>query len=274
MSDADQKYKSLQLQYQGYLNTPILWHNSELYDIRQLQLSKQASHSFAGVMPKGLRLGKRVEHFVFHELSQYKEFDILAENIQIQDGKITAGEMDCLLLKNGKPIHLEIVFKYYLYAPSVGDTSLEHWIGPNRRDSLVEKLEKLKDKQFPLLYKDTTLPYLQKFHLNPDNITQQVSFKAQLFVPYEDYGKQFELVNNDCIYGFYIYRKDLEQFSKSKFYIPIKEDWLQEPQIQIDWMSYTVFKEKLDTFLETKNAPLCWLKQPNGTLLKFFVVWW
>jgi len=56
------------------------------------------------------------------------------------------------LWENNKPIHLEIIYKFYLYDPSIGLTQLDHWIGPNRRDSLVKKLTKLKQKQLPLLY--------------------------------------------------------------------------------------------------------------------------
>ena len=45
-------------------------------------------------------------------------------------------------------IHLEIVYKFYLYDNTIGTSEIDHWIGPNRNDSLREKLEKLKSKRF------------------------------------------------------------------------------------------------------------------------------
>ena len=89
--------------------------------------------------------------FISHS-SKDKEIKILAENVQIQNEKTTVGEIDCILTTAKKPVHLEIIYKFYLYDKSVGTNELEHWIGPNRRDSLVSKLNKLKDKQLPLLY--------------------------------------------------------------------------------------------------------------------------
>jgi len=61
------------------------------------------------------------------------------------------GELDCLILRDKKPIHLEVIYKFYLYDASVGDTEIAHFIGPNRKDSLIEKLTKLQEKQLPIL---------------------------------------------------------------------------------------------------------------------------
>ncbi len=102
-------------------------------------------------------------------------------------------------LKDKKPIHLEIIYKFYLYDSSVGESEIEHWIGPNRRDSLLQKLNKLKDKQLPLLYSKECLTYLETLKLTASEIDQQLYFKAQLFVPLKEYGNKFSLINNECI---------------------------------------------------------------------------
>jgi hypothetical protein len=47
---------------------------------------------------------------------------------------------------------MELAYKFYLFDPSISSEPINNWIGPNRNDSLQEKLEKLKTKQFPLLY--------------------------------------------------------------------------------------------------------------------------
>ncbi|WGH77056.1 DUF1853 family protein [Tenacibaculum tangerinum] len=269
-----QKQKEIQLQYEGFLKTPFLWYGKGVFNLEQFPALTTQSASYNQEITQKLRLGKLVERFVSFELNQESSISILAENIQIQQGKITVGELDCLLLHNETPIHLEIIYKFYLYDATVGATEIAHWIGPNRRDSLIHKITKLQEKQLPLLYSNHTKTYLEEVGLDVSNIVQQVYFKAQLFVPLKSYGKSVKQVNNECIYGFYIYPKELAQFSDSKFYIPNKHGWLINPHTNVDWLNFEQYTTKLQQFLEEENAPLCWLKKPNGELYKFFVVWW
>lgn len=266
--------KQLQHQYEGFIATKFLWRNSVFNKIQIFENQNIKHVSFKQGVKGKIRLGKLVEQFVFHELRQDNSIKILAENIQIQDGKITVGELDCLLLKNETPIHLEIVYKFYLYDASVGATEIAHWIGPNRCDSWIQKLQKLHEKQLPLLYHPKTKPLLDSLDLKTVDIIQRVYFKAQLFVPLHDFDKEFSIVNNDCITGFYIDKKELKQFSNCKFYIPTKKDWLCETNPYKNWVNLDKFKVLLEEYLSQKNAPLCWLKKPNGELCKFFVVWW
>ncbi len=269
-----QKQKELQLQYEGFSKTPFLWHGKGVFDLKQFSGSTKHTAPFTYEITQKLRLGKLVERFVSFELSQDDSISILAENIQIQHKKTTVGELDTLLLKNDDPIHLEIVYKFYLYDAIVGNSEVEHWIGPNRRDSLIQKLSKLKKKQLPLLYTIPTKKYLDKLKLTTNEIKQQVYFKAQLFVPLKDFGNDFKHINNECVYGFYVYPKELLQFSNCKFHLPNKHNWLVNTHTNVNWLNFEDFQNKLQPFLNEENAPLCWLKKPNGTLFKFFVVWW
>ena len=127
----------------------------------QFRVEKKDTVYF-GELPENLMLGKRVERFFSYQLKSQKRFTILKENIQIYNDKITIGELDCLLLENHKPKHVEVVYKFYLYDHSVGKTELEHLIGPNRKDTLTQKIEKLKLKQLPLLHKIETHEILTK----------------------------------------------------------------------------------------------------------------
>lgn len=266
--------KELQRQFYGFLTTPFLWINNSVLKIKQIDFQSNYTSLFNLKIENKLRLGKLVERFVSEELIQDSSIKILAENIQIQDDKTTIGELDCLLLKNEKPIHLEIVYKFYLYDASVGNTEIERWIGPNKRDSFIQKLTKLKDKQLPLLYHQKTKPYLDDLELSAEKIEQRVYFKAQLFVPLANFGSNFSLINNDCIIGFYIYKNELQQFKNCKFYIPTKHNWLVEPYVHLAWLNFEDFNSKLNVFLSEENSPLCWMKKSNGELFKFFVVWW
>ncbi|WP_295983015.1 DUF1853 family protein, partial [uncultured Algibacter sp.] len=125
----------IQKRYEGFLKTPFLRINDAVYNLDQFKITSKFN-KIKIALEKNLRLGKYVEQLVSFELAQQNNISVLAENIQIQDGKITLGELDCLLLKNNKPIHLEVIYKFYLYDATVGESEIDHFIGPNRKDSL------------------------------------------------------------------------------------------------------------------------------------------
>jgi len=263
----------LQKRYEGFLKTPFLWINDAVYNLDQFKITSKFD-KIEVVLDEKLRLGKYVERLVTFELGQQNNISVLAENIQIQDGKITLGELDCLLLRNNKPIHLEIIYKFYLYDAFVGESEIDHFIGPNRKDSLKEKLTKLKEKQLPLLYSNTCKPYLDELDLIVENITQQVYFKAQLFLPFSNKHIELKTLNTNCVAGFYINQNELNQFKDCKFYIPNKKDWLILPHTNVSWLNFNVFKTATQDYFEQKFSALCWIKFNNGELKKLFLVWW
>lgn len=265
---------SIQAQYQGYLQTPYLWKGSGPLGLEQIELSELETSKFDQRISANLRLGKLVERFVAQELEQHENIELLAENIQILEGKKTLGELDCLLLMDGKPIHLEVVYKFYLYEATAGSSALEYWIGPNRRDSLVLKLAKLKEKQLPLLYHPKTLEQLEKLGLEIGEIEQRVCFKAQLFTPADPLKVNWEQLNPGCVAGTYLDFDRLIRYKDCKFYIPDKHDWLIAPLANKPWLNYTDAKEILTRFMLQESAPLVWVKHPKGAIEKVFVVWW
>ncbi|MEJ4088177.1 DUF1853 family protein [Galbibacter orientalis] len=270
----DTKSKNIQLQYQGYLNTPLLWEQTKLYGLKQLYLPMVATAVFNRVTASNLRLGKLVEQFVSTQLSQYEFINVLLENFQVQNGKQTIGEFDCILEYDEKPIHLEIIYKFYLYDENVGTSEIEHWIGPNRNDTLLKKLTKLKEKQLPLLYNIHAKTALEALNLKAETIEQRVLFKAQLFIPYTKRQVEFKTLNEACLSGFYINHTEIDRFKDCKFYIPSKKNWLVEVHSNVAWQTYSQFSIIIRELIAQKMAPLCWIKFPNGTLQKFFVVWW
>lgn len=265
--------QNIQQQYQGFIDTQALWDNTLIgLDQINLIICKKPFNKIN--MSKKLRLGHLVEQFVFHELNCNDNIEVLAENIQIIKDKITIGEIDCLLIKDNNPIHLEIIYKFYLYDESFGNTELEHWIGPNRKDSLIEKITKLKNKQLPLLYKNETKNILDAHHLNINSITQKVCFKAQLFVPYNMINIPLRLINNDCIVGFYIKFININNLKNHQFYIPSKIDWLSNVSNDVEWNNINNIVINIQQEIESKRAPLCWIKDVNNHIQKIFIVWW
>ena len=263
----------LQKRYEGFLKTPYLWTNKTVFNLQQFEIHSETVNINIDLDEK-LRLGKYVERLVSFELEQQKNTSILAENIQIQDNKITLGELDFLLKKEDNPIHLEVIYKFYLYDDTVGNTEIEHFIGPNRKDALIEKLKKLKDKQLPLLYSDACQPYLDTYNLKAKNMSQQVYFKAQLFIPFSNQDIKLKTLNTNCITGFYVNQNELHHFKDCKFYIPNKKNWLILPHTHVSWLSFDAFIANTKDYFEQKFSALCWVKLKNGELKKLFLVWW
>ena len=267
-----QKKKDLQKRYEGFLQTKTLWKNNLVFGLQQFKLKSKLQKINFDINDKQ-RLGKYIEQFVFYEL-QSENIKILSKNVQIQREKKTLGELDCIILKDKTLIHLELIYKFYLYDATVGNSEIEHFIGPNRKDSLIEKLSKLKEKQLPLLYSEECKTYLSKLNIDTSKVKQQVYFKAQLFLPYSNKDVGLTFLNRKCVVGYYINKIELSKFKNCKFYIPVKKDWLVIPHKQVDWISFSKFCSNISIILERKFSPLFWLKKPNGELEKFFLVWW
>ena len=260
-----------QQRYKGFLKTPFLW-DDELLSMKQF-LIDDATEITDRKIPNTIRLGNYVEHLVSYQLNQQESIEILKENLQIIKSKQTLGEIDCLFTLHGIPIHLEIAYKFYLYDASVGTSFLDHWIGPNRRDSLVLKLTKTKEKQFPLLYHEVCKTLLKELNFKANEIQQRAYFKAQLFIPYKQ-EIQFQEINSSSVSGFYLTSEQFKEFINSKFYIPTKLDWLIEPHANVDWLGFVETQKRILEFFEKKSSPLLWLKTPNREIKKAFVVWW
>ncbi|WP_460218848.1 DUF1853 family protein [Psychroserpens sp. MEBiC05023] len=265
--------KHLQTLYLAYCQTALLWKNASVLNFEQLEVPSDYSLIFHRKLEKRLRLGQLAEQFVFNQIDTCDAIEIFAENIQIRKEKLTLGELDVLIMLNDVPIHLEIIYKFYLYDNTRGHTEIERWIGPNQKDSLQEKLNKLQKKQLPLLYSEACKSALKQLDLDHISFEQRVLFKAQLFVPYQQ-NICFELLNSDCICGFYITIAQLSKFKDYKFYIPEKLDWFLEPEDDVIWIDQLTFKDRATLLLDNKQSPLFWLKCNNSKLSKCFLVWW
>lgn len=263
----------LQYLYKGYVKTPLLWKSNPVFGLYQFQIDSETGLKFERTIQKRLRLGQLAEQFVFNQLEHIEKCKILAENVQIQKEKQTLGELDALITFDKKPLHLEIIYKFYLYDDTLGATEIERWIGPNRKDSLIEKINKLKNKQLPLLHTKDCGSTLEQFQLNTEDFEQRVLFKAQLFIPYNS-SVVFKDLNQDCIIGYYLDTNQLEEFGDCSFYIPPKLDWLLEVNHSAEWLSFETFKLQVQVFLQQNKSPLVWIKKPNDDLLKCFLVWW
>lgn len=266
---------STELQYNGLLKTPNLWPSSAVFGLKQFQF-KNHQFSFPNSSNfKEIRLGKRVEELLSFQFKHSDDIDIISENLQIKNEKITIGELDFLLKNKSKYIHLEVVYKFYLYDPNINSiNSLEHWIGPNRKDTLSYKLNKLKEKQLPLLYSNQCKVALESLKMDIEQIEQFVCYKAQLYLPFENNAIDIEPLNKACIKGFYLSYSNIEILKGYQFYIPKKLDWLIIPHNNIDWQSFDEIRHQLSIYINAERSPMVWLKSATGKPSKCFITFW
>jgi hypothetical protein len=259
----------------GYQNTHLLWNGCIREDVPKSFKLPKLNQSISPSTPfKRVRLGKLTESFFFSELELVNSINVLAKNIQIRKDKITIGELDCIIAHHSIIKHIELVYKFYLYDELDPTNELVNWIGPNRKDSLMEKLDKLANKQFPLIEREETKQALAELAIpQSDTLEQYTYFKAQLFIPYNQ-TVSFDKINKDCVEGFYLNLSDLNEFSHNTFFIPDKLDWLSQPQADINYQGFPPFLVELNHWLSNEKSPMCWMRSNDGTLSKLFVVWW
>ncbi|MGL1887601.1 MAG: DUF1853 family protein [Reichenbachiella sp.] len=225
-------------------------------------------------LPTNVRLGHLIEKIVSELIKASTSFNIHYENIQLIQNKNTIGEIDFIIedINAKQVIHMELAYKFYLFDPSLSDGPINNWIGPNRNDSLIEKLEKLKRKQFPLLHHPYTQSKLD--HIDIDQASQALCFLVSLFIPYE-YKASITPDYQKFVKGFYL---DFETFttldhSTKTYYLPSKKEWGMDPSENETWTDFHGVEKQIDTHMNEKQAPLCWQKH-KSSYSAFFIVWW
>ncbi|WP_366183309.1 DUF1853 family protein [Flavobacterium ovatum] len=225
-------------------------------------------------LPTKLRLGHLVEKIVSELIKSSTNYSIIAENIQIIEGKKTIGEIDFIIENkiSKELIHMELAYKFYLFDPTLSTEPINNWIGPNRNDYLKEKLEKLKTKQFPLLYHKCTQSTLSTLPI--DKFSQALCLLVSLFIPYE-YKGYFSPIYQKAIKGYYInFETFISQHNEEKTYcLPAKKEWGIDPKNSKIWSEFESIKKTVEINMLEKQSPLCWQKHKDS-YSTFFIVWW
>lgn len=225
--------------------------------------------------PKNSVLGMQAEACFEAYLKRSKNYKLLIGNLQVHGEKETLGELDYIVqnLKTNKVIHIELACKFYLYDVSAGASEEEKWIGPNRKDRLYDKLEKVKLKQFPLLRKPETIDKLEELEIEIPT-TQVLCLKAFLFLPKKMQSTEFSSNYVACIVGYWIKHQDFNEEDETASYaIPTKKEWLLPLESIKAWHSFSEVKKEVTRQIQNKKSPLIYKKTLNKTE-RFFVVWW
>jgi len=228
-------------------------------------------------IPENLVLGKRAELFFAEAIQQSFHFQLIAHNLQVIQHKKTYGEFDFFLKDKIRnlPIHVELVYKFYVYDPNFDD-ELDRWIGPNRKDTLVKKVERLNNHQLPLLYKKESASILKNYNLTPEKMEQQVCFLANLFVPKHLLQHKFSYINPSAVIGYWLKKSEFNEaeYGKYSFYSPKKPDWPVNPKFNNNWKSYEAILEDVNFLFQHQKAAFFWMKKGDNNYERLFVVWW
>lgn len=240
------------------------------FDLSNLSLNSDLDFE----LPTHVRLGHLVEKIVSECIRASSDFQVLHENLQLIEDKMTIGELDFIVqdARSKEIIHLELAYKFYLYDPSISTDPIKNWIGPNRNDSLDLKLSKLKEKQFPLLHHNQLKSMLEG--LEAANISQALCFLVSLFMPFEhklNLSPEYE----KAVKGYYLNHKTFadQDHSKKWYHLPEKKEWGIDPAENNDWSSYADIEKQLTMSMNEKQSRLCWEKH-RDSYTSFFIVWW
>lgn len=262
-------------QYLGFIKTPAIafWSDST-FEMFELPISVDLPIHFK--INEHISLGKRAEVFFQEAISLQDRLEIVASQIQLIENGITLGELDFILMDNPTTqyFHVEMSYKLYL-CDSHATADLNHWVGPNKRDSLYKKWQKIRDLQLPNMYTPPGIEFLKKINIEPQELRQAIYMPLQLFLPF---GKNVEVTAPflTCIAGDWM---SLNQFykrewSEHEFFIPEKQDWFVDPEKCEIWYSLQETIRFLKAFIEIRNSPMVWIKLPNNLKLKIFVTFW
>lgn len=212
-----------------------------------------------------LPLGKYAEKLLQIFFEQHPSFQLLAHNIQLVKDKETVGEIDFLLhdLKNEKHIHLEFALKFYLKTRCKGK---EIFIGPNVKDTLGRKCQKLINSQSQLLnsHADLLSADLQNTIFHP-----KIWMKGVRFYPYQ--------ANENYTHSqaWWLNIKNIELLDQSGFTfecIKQKKDWIFPyfKAIAIDFETLKLETEKY--FTQKRNALMLVRKKGEEVLDRGFIM--
>lgn len=273
---------SLEDQFSGFCSTPSIFGPDIItafpsFDFPDVRITESLINDLKGIThPRNSVLGKRMESFFEVAIKHSERYRLIDSNIQIIQNKRTLGEIDFLVydeLKK-KVLHIELVYKLYIYDDKLFP-EINRWIGPNRKDSFSEKLDKLKKRQFPVLYNEETQKYLAELGLKQEKIEQQLCFKARLFTPSYFAIPEATGINPRCHTGKWYRFSEFLSFpwEDNLFFSPTKRFWSSPPDTNEEWLSYSEIVKTMKILFEKQKAPLIWMKTKTG-YKSFFVVWW
>jgi hypothetical protein len=211
-----------------------------------------------------LPIGKHIEEQLLKSLEEDDRYTVIAYGLQVQHEGITLGELDFIIKDHEEEVifHLELVHKFYIYDELQGDDELNRWTGPNYKDKLVYKLDKLENHQFPLLHHPSTLPYLKNLGLDPSTMEQRLCFKAECYIPIE---VKESTETFDVVTGRYLHYANLHHYftETDEYHICSKQEWIMDEKSCSTWTSREDLLSEIALLSKNNRAIMTWIRGAN-----------
>lgn len=266
----------------SFIKTPLLEISSADFSFSHFDFYGETILTSDFVWPKHSIIGIQAEKCFEAYLTASQHYQLVASNLQIysqpndsKDERSTLGELDYIIknLKTGEIVHVELAYKFYLFDPGILAQEEGQWIGPNRKDSLLEKLIKTRDKQFPLINSKEALAKLRFLKIGLPT-KQQLCLKCHLFIPKSMNLEEFPMNYQKCIVGKWMrFEEFVNEDRRAQFYIPNKKEWLLPLEGLEDWTSFAEATQQISEALKKFKSPLVYTRM-NGKITRIFVVWW
>lgn len=171
------------------------------------------------------RLGFYFERLYEVMLSDLLGWEILLKNAQIQSNGHTLGELDFIVhnTTDDRIEHHEIAIKYYLGVPNGGSEAL--WYGPNARDRLDIKSDRLVNHQSTRTQQPETLALLSSHGINGP-ITARIFMPGYLFYPLAIALEAPSTTPQNHLRGCWTYANTLEETDTSTWVQLNKPHWV------------------------------------------------
>lgn len=198
--------------------------------------------------PTRFRLGIHFERIFQTWLNHHPTYKLLAANLQIRSPERTLGEFDLLVDTGAKTEHWELAVKFYINVSHPEDAY--QWFGPDPKDTLGGKLNRLTTHQLKLGQLPASQTLLAERKLNIDQVRCIV--KGRLYVAFDDFKQKRAIampgiVNPDCTKGWWLSTDELEKLHGARIAYIEKRYWLSEitPNDHLELLSLS----ELKTFL-------------------------
>jgi hypothetical protein len=156
------------------------------------------------------------------------QYDLLARNLQVRDEHRTLGAFDFVVRdETGQAQHWEVAVKFYLQREHSAEWPA--WVGPNQRDRLDIKLERMGEHQLPLSARPEAVNVLASLDI-AEPPRQVAIVKGMFFEPWNELGLRPHGCEPETPLGQWVTTSDFAAFSDTqpacRWCVREKPDWL------------------------------------------------
>ena len=204
------------------------------------------------------RLGHRFETLLTYWFKHNGRHQILAQNLQVNDGQRTLGEFDFIVkdLLTGKVQHWEVACKFYLGINNTKTT--ENWVGPMLKDRLSIKYDAMQNRQSLLSEQPPAHQVLKEKGINID---QRICLmKGRLFHPFQQKTIYPSLIASHHQQATWLRPNQfLDTYKETTFrWLALNKNQWMASQVYSSQLNYLNTQDMLDFFLSRENTrPLC-----------------